>query len=85
MPFIGFLLGPIGRYLLIAAAVGGTFLYGRQHYINIGYAKAMHAIAAQDQKAVEASKEAKGNVDACFDSGGFWDIEAGTCAKKEPK
>ena len=71
---IAFLLGPIGRYLLIAAAVGGAFLYGRQHYIDVGYQKAIHAIAAQDAAAVKEAKHAESTVADCFAGGGTWDI-----------
>lgn len=83
MPILAFFLGPIGRYLLIAVAVGGVFAYGRQHYINIGYQKALHAIALQDQKAVEESNVAKGDVSQCFARGvpWTWDIDAADCVR----
>ncbi len=73
------LIGPIGRYVLIAVAVSGALLWFKVHYENIGYQKALHAIAAQDQKAVEASNVAKKTVSECFASGGTWNVSDGVC------
>lgn len=82
MPFIfTWLIGPIGRYVIIAAVTGGGYLWLKVHYENIGYAKAIHAIAAQDQKALEASSAAKKTVEECFAGGGTWDVANGVCGK----
>jgi len=84
MPIIAFLLGPIGRYLVLAVAIGGGFLWVRQHYIDLGYQKALHAIAAQDQAAVKEAKHASGTVADCFASGGTWDIANVVCIPADP-
>lgn len=78
------LIGPIGRYVLIAAAVLASWAYIKVHYENIGYQKAIHAIAAQDQKAVEASNAAKKTVADCFASGGSWNVADGVCDPADP-
>lgn len=82
MPFIvTWLLGPIGRYVIIAVVAGGGFLWVKVHYENIGYKKALTAVEAQDQKAKGHADEAHKSVSDCFDSNGTWDIERGVCAK----
>ena len=81
MQILLWFLGPIGRYVLIAIAVAGSWLWIKVHYENIGYAKAIHAIAAQDQKALEASNVARKTVGECFSSGGTWDVSGGVCVK----
>lgn len=79
MWILTWLIGPLGRYVIIAALVGGGWLWLRTHYIDIGYQKALHAIAAQDQKAVAASKIAKSTVADCFAKGNQWNVENGSC------
>jgi len=87
MPIVAWLFGTeFGRQLvlvvslLIAAALG--FLWLKVHYEDIGYNKAMSAIAAQDKKAVERSNNARQTVRECFDSGGTWDVSNGVCDPK---
>ena len=77
-------LGPIGRYVLIALAIVGAWLYIKEHYEHIGYNKAIHAVAAQDQKAVEASNVAKKTVGDCFAGGGTWNVSDGVCDTANP-
>ena len=81
MPIILWFLGPIGRYVLIAAVVAGGFTYVRQHYINLGYKKALTAISAQDQKAKGHADQVHKTVSDCFDAGGDWDVDSGVCVK----
>lgn len=74
------------RYLvgfgIVVASLGIGWFSLKMHYENIGYAKAIHAIALQNEKAVKDSKDAKKEVDACIDSGGDWDISSGSCVRK---
>ena len=79
MQILLWFLGPIGRYVLIAIAVAGSWLWIKVHYENIGYAKAIHAIAAQDERAINAAQEARKTVKACRDSGHSWSVETGEC------
>lgn len=81
MPVLLWLIGPIGRYVVILAVAGAAFLWVKVHYENIGYQKALDAIAAQDKKAKGRADEAHQSVQKCFDSGGTWDITRGVCAK----
>jgi len=79
MQILLWFLGPIGRYVTILALLGGAWAYGRQHYINIGYKKALAAIEAQDIRAKGKSDETHKTVSDCFDAGGAWDIDNGVC------
>lgn len=84
---IAFLLGSVGRWVigagLAALVVGGGFLWVKTHYEDIGYQKALAAVAAQDQRAIDAAGKARTTVTMCFDSGGTWNVENGTCEKSE--
>lgn len=66
-------------YASITAAIGGGFLYVKIHYENIGYSKAIVAIAAKDQGAMERVTKAKKGVDDCETFGGTWDTVTGRC------
>lgn len=85
MPFIltafTWIIGPIGRYVAIAAIVGGGFLWVKVHYENIGYQKALAAIAAQDLKAKGKADESHKTVSDCFDANGNWNVITGVCDK----
>jgi hypothetical protein len=80
---LAFFLSPIGRYVATAIAafaiIGGLYGYMRVHYYNAGWAAAIHAVAAQDQKAIDATHEALATVKACRDSGRTWDVANGVC------
>jgi hypothetical protein len=60
-------------------AVVSTYFY--THGFNAGYKVAIHAIAAQDQKAVDAANAAKTTVDDCVNNGNIWSVENGSCDK----
>lgn len=61
----------IGIVLVIA------WFWFSTHYYNKGYARAIADIAAQDERAINAAKEAKMLVDACYAAGKRW--EDGQC------
>lgn len=63
----------------IIAGVGIGWLVFAKHYENIGYAKAIHAIAAQDRRAIDARNNALETVKACRDSGRVWNVSDGVC------
>ena len=74
------------KSLLLHIAVGATiFTFASTYFYtkgyNTGYAVAIHAIAAQDQRAAKAAETAKTTVSDCFNSGGTWNVEDATCAK----
>ena len=63
----------------IIAGVGIGWLVFARHYENIGYAKAIHAIAAQDQRAINEKDKALETVHACRNSGRTWNVSSGMC------
>ncbi len=67
----------IFEIVIIAVIVGGAWLWFSTHYYNKGYARAISDIAAQDEKAIAAAREAKAAVDACYAAGKRW--EDGQC------
>lgn len=69
----------ITAYALVLAALGGGFLYVKIHYENIGYNKAIAAIAAKDERAIENVKKATQTVDDCFAGGHTWNTLDGVC------
>ena len=84
MPFLLFFIETkIGRTIAISAAIviglGIGWLAFATHYENIGYAKAMHAIAAQDAKAINEAQHARQTVKDCRDSGREWNVSSGMC------
>jgi hypothetical protein len=84
MPFLLFFETKIGSTiaitLAIIAGIGIGWLAFATHYENKGYAKAIHAIAAKDAKAISEAQHARETVKACRDSGGEWDVPNGVCA-----
>ncbi|OAF05475.1 hypothetical protein AYJ54_00790 [Bradyrhizobium centrolobii] len=66
-------------YGSVAAALGGGFLYLKVHYENVGYAKAISAIAAKDKSALDEVNNAKKMVDECYAAGRSWDVTSGLC------
>lgn len=85
---LGFLGGKIGASLigsgLIALLLGGGFLWLRSHYIGVGEQRAYAAVAAKDAKAIAKAEKARGTVQQCFDRGGAWNVEDGSCEEKKP-
>jgi hypothetical protein len=73
----------LGRTVAISVAifigVGIGWLVFATHYENIGYAKAIHAIAAQDSKAISEAQHARQTVKDCRDSGHQWNVSSGMC------
>lgn len=69
----------IALYGGIALAATGGFVAAKIHYENVGYAKAIAAVAAQDKGALDAVRDAKGKVDQCYVSGRSWDVVNGVC------
>jgi len=73
----------LGRTVAITGIViitlSASWLAFSNHYYNKGWAAAIHAIAARDQKAVDAKNKALETVKACRDSGHEWDVVNGVC------
>jgi len=66
---------------IVAASLGGMWYTLRAKYIQIGYNKAIHQIATQNQEAIKLSAQVKDAVKKCFDDGGEWSVEDATCVK----
>ena len=64
---------------LIIIGVGMGWLIFSTHYYNKGWAAAIHAVAAQDQRAVNAAHKAIETVKTCRDSGHQWNVADGVC------
>jgi hypothetical protein len=76
---ISFLLSPLGKYLFLAALIASSWVGIKIHYENVGYQKAIHAIAAQDGAAKKEADRAKDTVEKCFADGGDWSVADGVC------
>ena len=84
MPILLFFIETkFGRTIAITGAIIVGVLIGwltfKTHYYNQGWAAAIHAIAAQDQKAINERNKALAEVKACRDGGGTWDVINGVC------
>ena len=62
--------------LVVAALAGGLVV--RQHYINLGWDKAMAAVKKQDDRALSAAKKAQDRADRCS-ADSFWDVLTQSC------
>lgn len=69
----------IALFASIMAALGGGFLYVKVHYENIGYSKALTAVAAKDQGALDRVRKSEKGIDDCNSFGGTWDTRSGMC------
>ncbi|MEJ8571210.1 hypothetical protein [Microbaculum marinum] len=79
MGAVSILLGPVGRIggVILLLAVAGFYLDHRAY--RRGFDTAMSAVAAQNARAADVARRAIGDVDTCFDQGGRWNVETGTC------
>lgn len=78
---VGPTLAPLLLYGVIALAAGAGWLALKTHYYNKGWAAALHAVAVKDDRAVKEADDAKGNVTACLDGGGRWNVVDGVCER----
>jgi hypothetical protein len=63
--------------VVTAITVGGTFISAK--FYADGRQQALHAIAAQDAKAVQEGNAANDDVQKCFAGGGSWNIADSVC------
>lgn len=64
---------------VILSLVGGVWVSVKIHYENLGYSKAMHAVAVQTSKAAREGAKARDEVKACTEQGKMWVIEDDAC------
>lgn len=87
MPFLtlfwGFASSRFGRTVLISLGTILIIFFGwlwvKNHYYNQGWAAALHAVAVQDQRAIDDANAAKATVKECRNSGRTWDVAGGVC------
>lgn len=72
-------------YAVIAAIVGGALLGIRQHYVNLGWHKAISAVKKQDDRAAAAADRVIDNAKKCDESNGYWDVITQNCKLGEEK
>jgi hypothetical protein len=66
-------------YAVLAAIVGGALLGIRQHYVNLGWHKAIAAVKKQDDRAVAAADKVQATTAKCDETNGFWDVITQNC------
>jgi hypothetical protein len=76
--FFGISVFRLAIYAGCIVAVIGAGIAIRQHYVNLGYAKAIAAVKKQDQSAVEAADKVQRRADECIGESWF-DVITQTC------
>lgn len=66
-------------YLAVTVAIIIAGLTVRQHYINVGWDKAMVRVQKQDNAAIDAAKKVEKHVAVCSDANGYWDVVTQGC------
>jgi hypothetical protein len=56
----------------------------RQHYVNLGYAKAIAAVKKQDDRAVAAADKVQQRADDCA-ANSWWDVILQSCKLEQAK
>lgn len=86
MIWAAFRLLPIGAQWAIAGVTAalalGSVYSVYSHIEGKGYARAIAEIAAQDEEAVNAAREARDRVRDCRNAGGVWDTTRGDCDRR---
>lgn len=63
---------------LFSAVLAGALAI-RQHYVNLGWDKALEGVKAQDATAKEAASKVQRTVDECYTANGTWSVITGSC------
>lgn len=92
MPFILFFANLFGisvfRLAIYAACIVAVIAAGltvRQHYVNLGWKKAITAVRKQDDRAVAAAERVEQKTAKCDASSGYWDVITQNCRLQEEK
>lgn len=87
---IGTVLGFLGlsplraiAYGAIVAAVLVAGLTIRQHYINLGWNKAITAVKKQDERAKDAAEQVERKANECSENS-YWDVISASCKADAP-
>jgi len=62
---------------IVAVIVGGLTI--RQHYVNLGYHKAIADVKKQDDRAVAAADKVEAKAAKCDETSGYWDVITQNC------
>ena len=91
MPVIIWIASALGisviRLALYAACVAAVIAAGltiRQHYVNLGYAKAITAVKKQDDRAAAAADKVQEKADQCA-AESWWDVLSQSCKLEDAK
>lgn len=74
----------IAYAVVCIAIVIGAFTI-RQHYINLGWSKAMARVESQNDKAAEAAKQVETKTAVCSDANGYWDVITQNCKLEDAR
>lgn len=66
--------------VVAAVVVGGLMI--RQHYVNLGWNKAIVAVKKQDDRAVAAADKAQQKADQC-QADSWWDVISQSCKTED--
>lgn len=64
--------------VLVVGAITGALTI-RQHYVNLGYHKAIAAVKKQDDRAVAAADKVEAKAAKCDETSGYWDVITQNC------
>lgn len=67
---------------IVAVVAAGVTI--RQHYVNLGYSKAIAAVKKQDDRAVAAAEKVQQRADECSGAS-WWDVISQSCKLEEAK
>ncbi len=65
-----------------AAAVLAAYKIWEYRVYHRGYDAAIAAIAAQDERAINAAKAGRDRYRTCVESGSVWDVTSGECQRR---
>ncbi len=51
----------------------------RNHYVNLGYHKAIADVRKQDDRAIDAANKVEEKAAQCDDTSGYWDVITQAC------
>jgi hypothetical protein len=76
------LWGKAALIITAATTVVATYKIWEYRVYRRGYDAAIAAIAAQDERAINAAKQGRDRYRTCVESGGVWDVTRGSCAAR---
>lgn len=70
-------------YAGVAVAVIAAGVTIRQHYINLGWSKAITAVKKQDERAKAAAEQVDRKANECSENS-YWDVISASCKADAP-